>query len=93
MLIVNHHRGDEKRDNPEDLVSDSPKKTLHYWLITLLGWGLVLFLTGSAFYSLTKGDIESFVGFLFFALCVILAMHPPQWFVRFSAWRQSGRGY
>lgn len=57
-----------------------------YWVITLLCWAMVAFLVGMAIWSLTHGDIVSFIGLLLLAACVLITMFQPKWFQRFARW-------
>lgn len=68
------------------------RKTAFYWIVTLLAWAMVAFLVGMAIWSLLHGDIVSFIGFLLFAACFLIAMFQPKWFQRFANWYTNVRG-
>ncbi|TAH33548.1 hypothetical protein EYC58_01120 [Candidatus Saccharibacteria bacterium] len=59
-------------------------KPAGYWAITILCWGMVIFLIGMAVWSLMQGDIRSFIGFLLFAAYALATMYPPKWLQRFA---------
>lgn len=72
---------------------NTESKPLSYWVIVLIGLGLVAFMVVGAVLSWRDRDFLSFIAFVLVATVIILELFEPKWYVRTRGWYQRKRGH